>query len=220
MDRHVPGSRFTICAQHAAATTARLTVRQEQDCIRLNIQDDGRLPSGAGARFGPTGNAGGCGSLGRCSFGRSASRGTTVSIVLPTGEVAERAVQAVSGKLFDEYHWLPTTESCGVFEGHTPRVPDGARARTWNPRFPDLYTLIHTFSGCCKLKVLQPATRTDIMRPTNGVRYYANIVLIAQRRSSSSFFCTQQSHSILSRMPMSRACSQGRHCHRSSLTIL
>ena len=86
------------CAQHAAATTVRVTVAQEAECIRLAIQDDGR-------GFHPEQERG-MGLLGieerathlggAFSIDSHPGRGTTVSIVLPTGAPADRIVEAVT----------------------------------------------------------------------------------------------------------------------------
>ncbi|HTQ55393.1 MAG TPA: ATP-binding protein [Bryobacteraceae bacterium] len=85
------------CAQHAEANTVRVTVEQEPGCIRLSIEDDGR-------GFQPEQDRG-MGLLGmqeRAShlggtFGvdTQAGRGTSISVVLPTG-TSSRSLRAVS----------------------------------------------------------------------------------------------------------------------------
>lgn len=85
------------CAQHAEASTVRVSVRQEADSIQLAIQDDGK-------GFRPE-HERGMGLLGieerAAHLGGSTSiesrpgHGTTISIVLPTAPAA-RSAQAVS----------------------------------------------------------------------------------------------------------------------------
>ena len=86
------------CAQHAEATTVRVTVRQEPECIRLTIQDDGKGFHAEQERgMGLLGMQERAAHLGGAfSVDTHPGKGTTVSIVLPTGEVAEQSVQAVS----------------------------------------------------------------------------------------------------------------------------
>jgi signal transduction histidine kinase len=86
------------CAQHAAATTVRVTVRQEPECIRLSIQDDGRGFHAEHERgMGLLGMQERAAHLGGVfSVDTHPGKGTTVSIVLPTGEVTEQREQAVS----------------------------------------------------------------------------------------------------------------------------
>jgi len=77
------------CVQHAAATTVRVTVRQEPECIRIGIQDDGK-----GFPLGHTQGERGLGLLGMqeraatlggtLSIDSQPGHGATVSIVLPT----------------------------------------------------------------------------------------------------------------------------------------
>jgi len=88
------------CVQHAAATTVRVTVQQEPGRIRLSIQDDGK-----GFASGNVEQQRGMGLLGMkeraahlggaFSIDTQPGRGTTVSIVLPTGIPAEQRVVAV-----------------------------------------------------------------------------------------------------------------------------
>ena len=88
------------CVQHAAATTVRVTVQQEPGRIRLSIQDDGK-----GFASGNVEQQRGMGLLGMkeraahlggaFSIDTQPGRGTTVSIVLPTGRPAEQRVAAV-----------------------------------------------------------------------------------------------------------------------------
>ncbi|MGA3039528.1 MAG: ATP-binding protein [Bryobacteraceae bacterium] len=77
------------CAQHAAATTVRVTVRQEPECIRIGIHDDGKgFPSNDTQRergMGLLGMQERAAHLGgTLSIESQPGHGATVSIVLPT----------------------------------------------------------------------------------------------------------------------------------------
>ena len=85
------------CAQHAEATTVRVTVQQEAECIRLAIQDDGKgFQPGQERGMGLLGMEERAANLGGTfSIDARPGQGTTLSIVLPTGKSAER--EAVAG---------------------------------------------------------------------------------------------------------------------------
>jgi len=85
------------CAQHAEATTVRVSVQQEAGRIRLSIQDDGKgfrpeQERGLGL-LGMQERAGHLG--GTLSIDAQPGRGTTLSILLPIHQ-PEQAAQAVS----------------------------------------------------------------------------------------------------------------------------
>jgi len=86
------------CAQHAEATTVRVTVEQEPERIRLSIRDDGR-----GFRADEERGLGMLGMQERAShLGGTFSveahtgKGTAISVVLPTGAAAARSLQTAS----------------------------------------------------------------------------------------------------------------------------
>jgi signal transduction histidine kinase len=83
------------CAQHAEATTVRVTVQQEPECIRLSIQDDGRGFQAEQERgLGLLGMQERASHLGGTfSVDGHQGQGTEISVVLPTAEV--RGLQAV-----------------------------------------------------------------------------------------------------------------------------
>jgi signal transduction histidine kinase len=86
------------CAQHAEATTVRVTVQQESGCIRLAIQDDGRgfhpeMDRGMGL-LGIQERAAHLG--GTFSVDTQPGRGATISIVLPTEAPAGKSLQAAT----------------------------------------------------------------------------------------------------------------------------
>ncbi len=86
------------CAQHAEATTVRVSVLQEAGRIRLSIQDDGKgfrpeQERGLGL-LGMQERAGHLG--GTLSIEAQPGRGTTLSILLPIHQPDEQAAQAVS----------------------------------------------------------------------------------------------------------------------------
>jgi signal transduction histidine kinase len=85
------------CAQHAEATTVRVTVEQEPGRIRLSIQDDGRgfqpeQDRGMGL-LGMQERASHLG--GTLAVETHAGQGTAISVVLPTG-AADQSLRAVS----------------------------------------------------------------------------------------------------------------------------
>lgn len=89
------------CAQHAEATTVRVHVQQEAECIRLSIQDDGKgFPSGDAGRERGMGLLGieerAANLSGTFSLDTHPGQGTTVSIVLPVARQPERSVRAAS----------------------------------------------------------------------------------------------------------------------------
>ncbi|HTT61075.1 MAG TPA: ATP-binding protein [Bryobacteraceae bacterium] len=86
------------CAQHAEATTVRVSVQQETDRIRLSIQDDGKgflaeQERGLGL-LGMQERATHLG--GAFAVNTHPGQGTTVSIVLPTRRPAEPGIQVAS----------------------------------------------------------------------------------------------------------------------------
>jgi signal transduction histidine kinase len=82
------------CVQHAAATTVRVTVRQEEACIRLAIQDDGKGFQPSQERgMGLLGIEERAATLGgTLSIDTRPGHGATVSVVLPAGGRSPRAV--------------------------------------------------------------------------------------------------------------------------------
>jgi len=85
------------CVQHAEASLVHVTVRQEPDCILLNIQDDGKGFRGAQERgmglLGMQERASHLGGVFRVESQHG--QGTAISVILPTGAAAPR-LQAVS----------------------------------------------------------------------------------------------------------------------------
>jgi signal transduction histidine kinase len=89
------------CAQHAEASTVRVTVRQEPACIRIGIQDDGKGFTSSDAQrergMGMLGMQERAAHLGGTfSIDTQPGQGATVSIVLPIGKPAEPRAEAVS----------------------------------------------------------------------------------------------------------------------------
>jgi signal transduction histidine kinase len=85
------------CAQHAEASTVRVTVQQEADRIELKIRDDGRGFQPAQDRgLGLLGMQERASHLGGTfSVDAQSGQGTEISVVLPTAAAAGRSLQAV-----------------------------------------------------------------------------------------------------------------------------
>lgn len=85
------------CAQHAQATTVRVTVQQEPDRILLSIQDDGKgFHPGQERGLGLLGMHERASHLGGTfSVNAQPGQGTTVSILLPTPGPVARAARAI-----------------------------------------------------------------------------------------------------------------------------
>ena len=86
------------CAQHAAATTVKVNVEQQPDCIRLSIQDDGRgFVAGQERGMGLLGIEERAANLGGTfSLDTQPGHGTTIAVVLPTLATVPRSAEAAS----------------------------------------------------------------------------------------------------------------------------